>query len=53
MGLWFGFRYIVAGLLVATLTLTGFFVLRSHFSLWMASVGGSALILTGLWLRKP
>jgi polyferredoxin len=53
MGVLFGFRYIIAGMLVAALTLAGFFLLHNHFSLWMASVGGSALILTGLWLRKP
>jgi hypothetical protein len=53
MGLWFGLRYVLGGMLVAALTLSGFFLLHSHFSLWMASVGGGALILTGLWLRKP
>jgi hypothetical protein len=53
MGLWFGFRYIIGGMLVAALTLAGFFLLHNHFSLWMASVGGSALLLTGFWLRKP
>jgi hypothetical protein len=53
MGLWFGVRYIAGGMLIAALTLAGFFLLHSHFSLWMASIGGSALIFTGLWLRKP
>jgi hypothetical protein len=52
-GVWFGIRYIAAGMLIAALTLAGFFLLHSHFSLWMASIGGSALIITGLWLRKP
>ena len=51
-GIWAGPRYIVAGIAVAALTLAGFFLLRDHFSLWMAGVGGGALILAGVWLRK-
>jgi len=26
--------------------------LSAHFNLWMAVVGGGALILAGLWLRR-
>lgn len=51
-GIWAGPRYVVAGIAVAALTLAGFFLLREHFSIWMAGVGGGALILAGLWLRK-
>jgi hypothetical protein len=51
-GIWAGPRYVVAGVAVAALTLAGFFLLREHFALWMAGVGGGALILAGLWLRK-
>jgi hypothetical protein len=51
-GIWSGPRYTVAGVLVATLTLFGFFVLREHFFLWMAGVGGGSLILAGVWLRQ-
>jgi hypothetical protein len=51
-GIWAGPRYIVAGVAIAALTLAGFVLLRDHFSLWMAGVGGAALILAGLWLRK-
>lgn len=51
-GIWAGARYIVAGIAVAVLTLAGFFLLREHFALWMAAVGGGALILGGLWLRR-
>ncbi len=51
-GIWGGSRYVVAGVLVATLTLLGFFLLREHFFLWMAGVGGGSLILAGIWLRQ-
>jgi hypothetical protein len=51
-GIWAGLRYVVAGAAVGALTLAGFFLLREHFLLWMAFVGGGALILAGLWFRK-
>jgi len=51
-GIWMGPRYAVAGIAVAALTLIGFVWLSSHFLLWMAAVGGGALILAGLWMRK-
>jgi hypothetical protein len=51
-GLWWGPRYLVTGLVVAVLTLAGFVVLKAHFMLWMAAVGGGAMILAGLWLRR-
>jgi hypothetical protein len=50
-GLWFGFRFCVAGLVIAALTLGGFFYLHEHFALWMAAVGGGGLILGGVWMR--
>jgi hypothetical protein len=34
------------------LTIVGFFVLPAIFMLWMAVVGGGALVLGGLWLRR-
>jgi hypothetical protein len=52
MGLWLGWRYSAIGGALAVLTLGGFFLLPVHFLLWMAFVGGGALILTGLWLRS-
>jgi hypothetical protein len=52
MGLWRGPRFLVAGIGVAALTLGGFFLLAAHFLLWMAIVGGGAMILAGFWLRK-
>jgi hypothetical protein len=51
-GIWAGPRYAVTGVAVAVLTLVGFVWLSTHFLLWMAFVGGGALILAGLWLRK-
>jgi hypothetical protein len=47
-----GPRFVVTGLLIAALTPAGFFLLKQHFALWMAGVGGTALILAGLWLRR-
>lgn len=54
MGLWRGTRFLLAGLAVTVLTLFGFFWLKDFglFCYWMAAVGGSALVLAGLWLRK-
>jgi hypothetical protein len=50
-GIWKGPRFLVTGIAVAALTLGGYFFLHQHFMLWMAAVGGSALVLAGLWLR--
>jgi hypothetical protein len=51
-GIWLGTRFAVSGILLAVLTLSGYFMLTSHFYLWMAVVGGGALVLAGLWLRR-
>jgi hypothetical protein len=51
-GLWWGPRYVITGIVVAALTLAGFVLLKEHFLLWMAGVGGGALILAGLWLKQ-
>jgi hypothetical protein len=51
-GIWRGPRFVVTGLTVAGLTLTGFFLVKAHFFLWMAGIGGASLILAGLWLRQ-
>jgi hypothetical protein len=50
-GIWLGLRFVIAGAAVAALTLGGFFLLPAHFDLWMAAVGGGALILAGVWFR--
>lgn len=52
MGIWMGFRFLIAGILVGTLTIGGYFYLHEHFALWMACVGSITLIATGLWLRR-
>ena len=52
LGIWKGLRFLITGIVVAALTLGGFFFLHQHFMLWMAAVGGGALVLAGLWLRK-
>ena len=52
VGLWEGPRWIVAGVVLAALTLGGFFYIHEHFSLYMGAVGGGSLILAGLWMRS-
>lgn len=51
-GIWKGTRWIVVGVVVAALTMAGYEVLQEHFNLWMAMVGGGALVLTGMWFRR-
>ncbi len=51
-GIWWGKRFVVAGIVLAVLTLGGFFLLPKHFLLWMAVVGSGALLLAGVWLRR-
>jgi hypothetical protein len=51
-GLWANAtRLVLIGIGIALLTLIGFFWLPQLFLLWMAVVGGGALIFAGLWLR--
>ena len=52
LGLWRGLRFAVVGAVLAVLTLGGFFLLSAQFALWMAGVGGGALVLGGVWLRQ-
>jgi hypothetical protein len=53
MGIWMGWRFIVAGLAIVALTLFSFFRLPpEQFLLCMAFLGGVILIGTGLWLRR-
>jgi hypothetical protein len=52
MGLFAGVRWIVAGAAIAALTVAGFFLIREHYALFMAAVGGGGLVLAGLWMRS-
>jgi|SRR5215475_2903928 len=47
-----GIRYVGLGVAVSAFTLLGFFLLKHHFFLWMAVVGGGSLILASIWLRR-
>jgi hypothetical protein len=51
-GVWRGTRLAVIGAALAALTLVGYFMIPVHFFLWMAVIGGGALMLAGVWLRK-
>jgi len=51
-GLWLGFRMLVTGVAIGALTLVGYLYVPQHFGLWMAVVGGGALVLGGVWLRR-
>ena len=51
IGLWSGLRYVITGIVVLAATMGGFFFLHEHLLLWMAFVGGGALILAGFWFR--
>ena len=53
VGIWArGLRLLITGVVLAALTLVGFFYLPAYFLLWMAVVGGGGLILGGVWLRS-
>lgn len=53
VGIWIrGTRLVLTGAAVGALTIIGFFLLPQIFLLWMAVVGGGALILGGFWLRS-
>ena len=51
-GIWKGTRWTVVGIVVSGLTMAGYELFHEHFNLWMAVVGGSALVSTGLWFRR-
>lgn len=45
-------RIVLLGFALGVFTVAGFFWLPQYFALWMAVVGGGALILGGFWLRR-
>ena len=51
-GLAGGARFIWLGAGLAATVMLGFFVLAAWFYLWMAIVGGGALVIGGLWLKR-
>jgi hypothetical protein len=51
-GLWLGRRILVTGVVIAALSLIGYFAVPEHFSLFMALVGGGGMVACALWLRK-
>ncbi|HEY3798756.1 MAG TPA: hypothetical protein VGL58_10425 [Caulobacteraceae bacterium] len=53
-GLWLGWRLIALGVALIALTLVGFYTLSlfGGYLVFMGVVGGGALILGGLWLRR-
>jgi len=51
-GLWGSARMGWAGVVLAALTVFGFYEVQTHFDLWMAVVGGGAMILAGFWMRR-
>jgi hypothetical protein len=52
MGLWIGWRLAALGVVLAVLTLTGFYGVGAWYPLYMGLVSGGALVLGGLWLRR-
>lgn len=53
LGVWrTGTRIAVLGAALGALTIAGYFALPLYFPAWMAGVGGGALILGGVWLRR-
>jgi hypothetical protein len=51
-GLWAGWRLLALGVLLGALSLFGFFEVHAYYAAYMAVVGGGALMLSALWLRK-
>jgi hypothetical protein len=52
VGIWRGFRWAAAGVVLGACTVAGFALFKEHFMLWMAAAGGGTLLLTGFWLRR-
>ena len=51
-GVWFGARYAVVGAALGALALGLFHLAPAHVSLLVPFLGGGALILGGLWMRR-
>ena len=51
-GCWFGLRYAAVGAALAALALGSFLFAPAHLTLIVPFLGGGALILGGLWMRR-
>ena len=51
-GFWNGGRYVVVGAVLAALAIGAFHFWPAHLPLIVSILGGSALILGGLWMRR-
>lgn len=53
LGIWGrALRIAAIGAVIGALTLYGYFALDELYLLWLAAVGGGALVLGGLWMRS-
>ena len=51
-GFWIGRRYAIVGAVLATLAAGAFHLAPAHLALIVSILGGGALILGGLWMRR-
>ena len=52
VGFWTGYRLAVIGAILAVLVVSAFFYAPAQFPLMVSILGGGALILGGLWMRR-
>jgi hypothetical protein len=51
-GIWLGRAFIVLGLAVTALTITGYLLIFGWFNIYLAVVNGAGLMCCGLWMRR-
>ena len=51
-GLWLGRFLVILGLVVTVLILVGLYAIPQWFLIWMAFVGGGALVLSGVMVKR-
>ncbi len=51
-GFWIGRRYAIVGAVLATLAAGAFHLAPAHLALIVSVLGGGALVLGGLWMRR-
>ena len=52
VGAFMGWRMVAVGVALAVLSMVGFFAVHEYYLAYMGVVGGGAMILSGLWLRR-